>query len=752
MLPQLPKFILLMSLPAIAAQALASEKKSDVVTQNYTDELTLDNNNICESRYNSILSVVSQENIPQETEDKYEPMAGISVIKQKFSFASKSLESDSKVEILMDESDFVDKQKIVGKPLINKTLSPFIADDVPMEILLQDKKKFRSVVAESLRSFEADRKYVGSLQEIGPLADPLQAPSGVEAVALLDSNLSSYLTDKTYSVVDGEIVLVKTSDFKMDQSALKKLDIPAGWVIKTFDSSTNSVASRKPDYSLLIANSGVSAMRDIEGHASAKQNSEVQTVNIRNNTQQASAFSSPISASANLDESKTKISIRGKLLLPKDVNPARVNIRVAGTFWQFKADADGFFEISDLPKGSKFDLLFWDEDNVLVRRLVSVSATRENKEFVWSLDKVSFVSELAQSFGVNQDVTKGGFCAKLKVTNLESLVGAKVNFRNSGVVTGPFYYGSRNLPDLTRTEMSTDGRFCAFNSVSEIVDLDVVLLNGVRRAFSIHLEPTTFANDIDLNLDRALYRPVNALELVDTLAAIDVSGTELKLKYNDLGSKNWISGITMPVWSKVSDFSFYGDLAYSPEVIMEETENQIRYFAQGDEFVELSWSMIQDHTPSGFQLVSRDLIESQLTQTQRIKKNTLAIAQDSHSPYTLKVMDIDLMKEMLRVVPEAQHAGDRGAAFVSIQMAALGLDSQDLRLSLRDSWTGNVVSRFRNLPYSPEIQNSRYLRGFFSDLPEGQYSLVITDKNGSLKWLDVVRARKGSFQVLSIGE
>ena len=370
MLPQLPKFILLMSLPAFAAQALASERKSAYVTQNFTDELALENNNINESQYQSRLSASSFESISPETEEKYEPIANISVLRQKFSLAPSPFEPDSKVEILIDNSDFLDNEKIVDKPSIKKSLPTIIAEDAPMEILLQDKKKFRSVVGESLRFFEADRRYVGSLQESGPLADPLQAPSGVEALARLGSNLSSYAPDKTYSVVDGEIVLLKTSDFKLDQTALKKLDIPAGWVIKTFDASFDSVASKKPDFSLLIANSGLSAMRKIENHIGAKQNSEHQTVNIRSDIQQASAFSSPISASANLDESKSKISIRGKLLLPKDVNPARVNIRVAGTFWQFKADADGFFEISDLPKGSKFDLLFWDEENVLVRRLV----------------------------------------------------------------------------------------------------------------------------------------------------------------------------------------------------------------------------------------------------------------------------------------------------------------------------------------------------------------------------------------------
>ena len=89
---------------------------------------------------------------------------------------------------------------------------------------------------------------------------------------------------------------------------------------------------------------------------------------------------------------------------------------------------------------------------------------------------------------------------------------------------------------------------------------------------------------------------------------------------------------------------------------------------------------------------------------------------------------------------------------MSLNLAALGMDYSDVRLSLRDTWTGQSIAPFHFVPLASGVKQSRQVRGFFTDIPEGQYTLLVTDSKGALKWLDVVRSRAGSMQVLSVRE
>ena len=111
-----------------------------------------------------------------------------------------------------------------------------------------------------------------------------------------------------------------------------------------------------------------------------------------------------------------------------------------------------------------------------------------------------------------------------------------------------------------------------------------------------------------------------------------------------------------------------------------------------------------------------------------------------------------------------------GTAFVSLNLASLGLNSAEVRISAKDVATGKSVGVFEMFPSAPEAadeagmssseasaassqpKNPKHLRGLLSQLPTGQFSLVVTNAQGAVKWLDVVRSTPGSFQVITVKE
>jgi hypothetical protein len=50
------------------------------------------------------------------------------------------------------------------------------------------------------------------------------------------------------------------------------------------------------------------------------------------------------------------------------------------------------------------------------------------------------------------------------------------------------------------------------------------------------------------------------------------------------------------------------------------------------------------------------------------------------------------------------------------------------------------------------VKNPRFVRAVFGNLPVGEYSIVVANRVGAVKWIDLVRARKGEVQFLSFQE
>ena len=129
-----------------------------------------------------------------------------------------------------------------------------------------------------------------------------------------------------------------------------------------------------------------------------------------------------------------------------------------------------------------------------------------------------------------------------------------------------------------------------------------------------------------------------------------------------------------------------------------------------------------------------------------------AAYSDAKDPVTLRTMDPDVLEDVRRALATFDADPAKGVAFVSLDLASLEVEYADVRLSLRDAWTGASVAPFHFLPLAPGVKKARTLRGFFADVPLGQFTLMVSDKRGALKWIDVVRSRAGSLQVVSVRE
>jgi hypothetical protein len=427
-------------------------------------------------------------------------------------------------------------------------------------------------------------------------------------------------------------------------------------------------------------------------------------------------------------------------------------LRIAGTGWQIQPDADGHFEFREMPLGAKFEIVAWDVNNVMSRRIVPVSVDGVSDVHV-DLEKSSFADALGLTFGVRQDLTQSGFCARLAASDRDLLIGAKVTVQASEGWQGPFFFNENKLPDPGLAEATRDGRFCVFNAKSDLVDVAVRLLNGMRRTFTVRLKPSTFEAGLTFEMDRMVHRPAMLLELVDAFEAFDSTNSAQKMRFGRLSTRRWLGGEESASWARVYGLRLRTDLSYGAVPYEEGNEDDPVYLPMGQEWQEFRVARDEQGAPESFSLVSSGefLTPAMRVIAQKNQGRSVAVV-DAKDPLVVRAMDADTLGDLMRTVPGADQDPNLGAAFVSLDLAGLEVDYADLRLSLRDAWTGQSVAPFHFVPAPKGAKNPRQVRGFFTNIPEGQFTVLVTDKGGALRWLDVVRSRPGSLQVLSVRE
>jgi len=693
------------------------------------------------------------------------------------------------------------RRKILLGP-IRVSPSSFEINDVPYEILQSARNNFRSLIGDAPGRIAAEERYVGSL--LSPLAPraPLFPGEGSGAISLAalpvdsrhvldtDDDPATLDSDKVYTVVDGHIVEVAqidapllperapvrppegffisveedgekrtvTSDGTQTVAATPASAAPASAAPASAESASETPSTAAPTLAALAQQQAALALSKPALATPAKAPSmsladtashrfEIPTDVLAKDSFLFDPTGGQSAAPGETVEQAQLVSVRGRVRVPQGVKPESIVLQIAGTQLQIHPSADGAFEFREMPLGARFEIVAWDMNNILSRRIVPVSADGAG-DVRLTLERNAYVDDLSAAFGVRQALTQSGFCATLQARNKDLLVGARVTVKSSQEWQGPFYYNENRLPDPTLTEPSRDGRFCVFNVRAELVDINVQLLNGTRRAFTVHMRASTFETDLAFDMGATNYRPVMPLELVDAAEAFDSNSTQDELRYASVASRRWLAGEDGATWARVYGLRLRTDAAYGSVLFERKDDAGTQYFPLGQELQEVRFSRDEEGAAESFTLLSRGAIEG----TNEEAAPSLEAAVGRKSPIVVPVMDADALEDMARG-PKGFDANPRlGSAFVSLNLAALGVDYSDVRLSLRDTWTGQSIAPFHFVPLAAGVKQSRQVRGFFTDIPEGQYTLLVTDSKGALKWLDVVRSRAGSLQVVSVRE
>ncbi len=197
----------------------------------------------------------------------------------------------------------------------------------------------------------------------------------------------------------------------------------------------------------------------------------------------------------------SRITLQGRVLIPEGHDAQWIHLRIAGTSYEVKADEEGYFTFKGLPLNSQFEILVWDEENRLNRRLIPVDTT--NNEFInISLQPVEVFNALGHIYGEEQMHSLGGLCGRVQASEDTSIEGAQVYLKTaSGTVLRAYYFSDRHFPDPMLDMTSTDPRFCIFNIPEEIGDILIQLKDGLEQSFPIHTKPSVFEHALNFYLD-----------------------------------------------------------------------------------------------------------------------------------------------------------------------------------------------------------------------------------------------------------
>lgn len=604
-------------------------------------------------------------------------------------------------------------EQIVLKEASGKTVLGVFNDSVPSEVLERSRANYRRMFGDAVVYTDiADPRFVGSLNKTSGANEAIFSDESLDDEFADDGRVvadnEALSSEKMYTVRNGKIVEVSGEVSQRPQPARKV--VGNGWVVAAADEPSSPVSNEQ----------------SLEPVAQ-KTNPLL-----------------PASASQE-NSSATTSDLNGRLLLPKGVLANNVVVRIAGTGWQVSPDSEGFFSFQEIPRGAKLKLLVWDVDGVLVRRMVPVSAVGTQTNVEVEMVRTSEIDLVATAFGVRQSVKQNGFCGQLVASSQASLVGAKVTL-NSPNAAGPFFYDANHYPSASLREATEDGRFCVFNNELRNVSVQVHLVNGARREFTVSLEPGVFEPSIAFDVESASYRPVQALELVDGSEVIAATQNNTELGLGMGAGKTWITGQDSPMWARITEYLFRPNNAYAAVHAMAETKEQVEYLPAGQEHVELGWHSTQAG-PRGFQLFAREDI---LPGVSEVGNANSLVVRDDKSQLQIRMLDPEVTQQLDAVASSEGIDSSLGIAFVNLNVAALGLEYSDVKMALKNPWSGETVSKFQFIPLPQGVRSPKYIRGFFANLPLGDYTLVVSSKDGVLKWLDVVRSKSGEIHVVSI--
>lgn len=593
------------------------------------------------------------------------------------------------------------------------------------DILKENQSRFRNLVQSAIPSSALEERYLGTLTQSTALAIQSDFPgagfskSGELAEVLIPAN--GITPNGIFTVKDGKFYEVKRDKFDASVGNQKKVEIPKGFVVSLHQESSQS-----------------------EGRIELEKKEASRAELI----EKKSGFLASVYQVNTSYKSIGKGILRGKVNVPSDVDPSSVVVGVVGTEFRVNPNQDGYFELVGVPFDSRIQVALWDEQNILSRTVVHAEVGELESFLKVSLKKQSDLISLSQAFGAPHNITQSGFCGKVTSVGDAKHIQIKATDLNQKPIRVG-YFSDSGLPDLAKKSLGIQKNFCIFNVNSPYVNLSAInTQTGERRVFVLPQHHSTFEFDLAFDMTSMIYRPLQILDLYDSQQVIGLAsgGESNQMDFAEANYRSWMDGQDIANWVGTSDAFVQTDPAYAFAPVNQRSSLTYFPYMGPHRFTAVEAKTDVEDGPKSFSVVgSNQLLTSQILKRESDVDGTW---MDSKSPLNLPILgvqnlgfDIDRLFSTEMVLPNA------GSLFLQLDLAKLGLDDDYLveivgldGLKLQEVKSEKIMSM--------DGSKSRIKREFLFNIPLGDYSLLVKDKNGVVKNYQLVRSLPNAVQTL----
>lgn len=616
----------------------------------------------------------------------------------------------------------------------------YLAEDLQPGDLEWSRQRFRELVGSSDASLaQLDPRYLGGLSGTPGLS--------IEALRMQDSVSSNGLVaqeplppgnrfdpKKTYTVVNGKIVEVsETANIVANQE--RQNSIAHSPAIAAQNVQQQPPVQPAPASSPLAPQVGQALL---DPASLANSPSSVYLTDRQESLPQSGATMRSLEAGKDAAQGAF---VRGRVEVPQGIQTSSVIVRVAGTAVETYLDNDGFFELGPFSLGSSLNLLVFDLDSRLNRRIVPMFVGVKSTEKQIRLIRSSDVLELARSFGVQPPLNRSGFCGTVfgsdggpdfdhqgNATNGSAFANAPevVLVDPAGQRLPLHFYGPSGLPSAS-TALTRDGRLCAFDLGEGVYRL-FVKGQSLRRSFSISLRNSEFENNLRFDLLPKAYPVIKAFTPVDQglfgeMVSKSSDPAELtSIPFNSPRQDLWVSGQDKAVWAPVSEYDLVTDAAYAAVTVFDDSER--RYVPTAEDLVE-----IRERDSQSTVLVGADAISA---------------LESSKLPLSFHVLSRDTVEGIRNQLDIPEGSSDF-LVFGELDTARFLRSEGPFQILMTDIWSAQPIGTVRMM----STANDRILRFAGGNLDSGVFQIGVYNTQGRLIWSSIVRAEKGTHQVIS---
>lgn len=428
--------------------------------------------------------------------------------------------------------------------------------------------------------------------------------------------------------------------------------------------------------------------------------------------------------------------LEGSIVVPNGIDPTSIFVQVIGlnsndkltSQWIRQVDATGYFSFNNVfPAGSSVTLMIWDSEGLLDKRYLSAAVTKKGGLYSIALNRSSFTRDLSRTFSQEQDAMLAGLCGQVVGAPANEIEGSHISLNEmfGNLAFQANYFDQNNLPAPTQDHLAANGYFCVFNAASSnnlfFYSVSVQLRNGEVRSFKVFLPPTSFINDIELDVKSALYRPIKSFAW---------QGDNTKAQTN---------------WQEMNQIQLTTSADYSP--ILVKKRDPI-FFPLGEEFLTIEYNTNnKEWKDQFFILQSRtDLFNQNILNAMPENYTPGQVYVDTLNPIVLKIFDPTNLNGASNFL-EPLHANTLGSAFVHLDLSEFGIEKNSISVFLRNL-TGETVSQFQPIALS-NASSENEMSGFFYFVPPGLYQLYVTDLSQNVLWTQIVQSFPNKTQVLT---